>query len=258
MLHWLLTLQLLSSDGTGGPQLHLVTEHYPPLQIQHDNGALSGLRLEVVEAIAKHTGLSYTLSVYPWSRAYKTALVQPNTLIFTIVRTKERENRFIWVGPLGKMHISFFYQRQRSDIKLSSLKDAHQYRISIIRGDAIQDLLETKGFSSEKNFLLVTEFEQSLRALKFGYADLTLTNPWLFYYSAQQAGLDPELYQEQGPILEIPELYHYMAFNLQTSKAVIHAFITSFNTLKANGTLEAITDKWRQKLLPQQSPAEIK
>lgn len=44
---------------------------------------------------------SQEIRIYPWSRAYVTALEEENSAAFMTVRSKKRENLFKWVGPLA-------------------------------------------------------------------------------------------------------------------------------------------------------------
>ena len=84
----------------GSDKVQFVTEHYPPFQIQSEEGELSGFSVDVVKAMTSVSGLEAQMTVYPWARAYQFALTNENTIIFTISRTPDREDMFIWLGDI--------------------------------------------------------------------------------------------------------------------------------------------------------------
>ena len=87
----------------------------------------------------------YLIELYPWARVYKTALKQENTLILPLARTQNRENLFKWAGTI--LPVRFFLVRQKgSTIKITSIKDAKQYRIGVIRDDVSHQYLSDQGF----------------------------------------------------------------------------------------------------------------
>jgi len=94
--------------------LNLVTEIFPPFQFE-ENGKLKGVSVDIVKAIQQKINDNSKIKVYPWNRAYKLTLKKPNYALFSTLRTKERENKFKWIGPLATMKLVFF-KNKNSDI----------------------------------------------------------------------------------------------------------------------------------------------
>ena len=80
--------------------IHAYTEDVPPLNYV-DKGKISGYSTEVLRLAAQEAGLSLSIEAQPWLRAYAAVQKSPNALLFTVVRTPEREAQFQWVGPIG-------------------------------------------------------------------------------------------------------------------------------------------------------------
>ena len=81
---------LLAGGGYAAAPLTVVTEEFPPYSYAQ-GGKLTGYSVEVVRAALGGAGLDYSMTIYPWARAYQIGRAQPNVLIFSIVRTPERE-----------------------------------------------------------------------------------------------------------------------------------------------------------------------
>ena len=79
-------------------ELLILTENLPPLNYV-ENGVLVGPAVEIVQEIQRRIGSDENIQVYPWARAYQTALEEKNIILFCMTRTNEREDRFIWLIP---------------------------------------------------------------------------------------------------------------------------------------------------------------
>ena len=96
----LLTLIILSSPAQA---LTLTTEDYPPFNIvDAKSQQVSGISTEKVIEVMARAKESYTITAYPWVRAYQLAQKERDTCVFSTTRTPERVALFQWVGPLVK------------------------------------------------------------------------------------------------------------------------------------------------------------
>lgn len=84
-------------------EIRIVTEELPPYNMTQD-GQITGMSTEVVQAVLKEVGMSAPIQSMPWARAYDIALNSENTLIYSITRTRQRENLFKWVGDIAPVH----------------------------------------------------------------------------------------------------------------------------------------------------------
>ena len=119
---------LLLSTLSVANELKLMTEIFSPYQFKDEiDGHLIGISTEIVEAIQKEIGDTNKIKVYPWVRGNKILDKKRNTALFSMMRTKSRESKYKWVGPLDKLEIVFF-KRKGSNIILNSIDDARKVK----------------------------------------------------------------------------------------------------------------------------------
>ena len=141
----LLALSAVSA-ARGEPSLYIVAEPAPTAQMRE--GRVVGLGPDQMHGIMTRAGISYTLELLPWKRAYAAATERANACVFYTTRTLERESMFKWVGPLDEAQWVLM-ARAGSPIKLATLEDARPYTIGTYSGDARDQFLRERGFKVE-------------------------------------------------------------------------------------------------------------
>lgn len=94
-----------------------VTEEFPPYNYTK-NDVATGYATELVKLIISEVGDHISVQVLPWSRAMLLAGNEPNTLIFSMLRTENRENRYRWIGQIDNLSI-YLWQRH-NDVAIKS------------------------------------------------------------------------------------------------------------------------------------------
>ena len=149
-------------------ELTILTENLPPLNYLKD-GVLVGPSVEIVKEIQRRVGSSEIIKVYPWARAYKMALQNENIVLFGMTHTKERDEKFKWVGPLATKR-DILVARKDSGIKINNLEDAKRVkRIGTLRDDTRERLLRKLGFT---NLESVSDEQLNAKKLVLGRIDL--------------------------------------------------------------------------------------
>jgi polar amino acid transport system substrate-binding protein len=141
----LLTAGCLSDrEPDASVTLTYYTEQLPPYNYE-ENGTLKGISVDLLESVTEELGAKVPreeVHLVPWAEGYQAALTQPGTVLFSTVRTSEREQSFKWAGPIYTDREVLFARRDRG-ITLQSPADLTGYRIGVTAGDiAIQQLLE--------------------------------------------------------------------------------------------------------------------
>lgn len=168
-------LTVLCSFWLQAAPVHLVTEVFPPYQ-QQSGDELHGWSVDIVRQIMQAAELPYQIDVMPWARAYKTAHSIPGTLIFSLLRTEERENEFAWVAPLCPMRISFYTNSHRPDVQADDLNSALKYVVGVENGQANYRYLREQGFRESRNLVVVGHNHQLQQMLELGRIDLMLVS----------------------------------------------------------------------------------
>ncbi len=223
-----------------GQEILIVTEDLPPFQISEENKKVGGFSTEIVEAIFKEVGEVPKIGIYPWARAYRMALNEENVLIYSIVKSKEREPLFKWLGEIFELRYHFFGLKSRKDIQIQTIEQIKKFVTGVSRASFEYQELEKRGFSKlhvvtrqyqliEMLFLHRIDFvfgsEMSIRALvknsKHGYNQLS------------------KFYEVKDSRLKL-----YMAFSLKTSEAVVSKYRKAYESVKNKNIDRAIKERW--------------
>ncbi len=240
----LAALTCLSLRAVAGDSIQIVTEELPPYNMTED-GRLTGMSTEVVQAVLEAIGEQASIQSMPWARAYDIALNAENVLIYSIARTAQREKLFKWVGVVAPMHW-YLYTRPGSNIQLRTLDDARQYQIATVKQDAGEQYLVAKGFRVGKNLQSNNKYAYNYEKFKLGRVDLWISIELNALYLVRQAGDDPT--RTLLPALNLPDLGGddglNMAFSRQTPDATVERFRQGLQAIRDNGTYAAIAKRW--------------
>ena len=229
--------------GLAGETIQVVTEEYPPYNYT-EHGKITGLGTEVVQAVLKEIQIEGHFQSLPWARAYETAQNNASVLIYSINRSKEREKLFKWVGIIAPSDYYLFSLKSRN-LRLDSLDAAKELQIGTVYQAIGEQFLLTQGFEIGRNLQSSAKYGLIYEKLKLGRVDLWVVNELGASYIARHAGDDPHLVLQKS--LHIPELSssgNYMAFGLKTPDALVERFRKGLETIKKNGTLDALHKKW--------------
>lgn len=120
------------------------TEDLPPLNFQQ-GGQLTGYASELLTAMTARAGIPLHQQLLPWARAYTLVQSTPDTLLFSTVRTSEREPLFRWVGPISPRRVYLYRLEKRHDIHLSHRGQLRQWRVGTRFASASQLQLQQLG-----------------------------------------------------------------------------------------------------------------
>lgn len=184
----------------------VMTEDLPPFNFR-ENDQIVGISTEVVRHIFQDVGVTMKhgdIQMFPWARAYHEIKYQPQTALFSMARTAEREDLFRWVGPLLNVTIGVVAKKDHN-IEIHSIDDFKRYRIGTVRDGAPEQLLIKAGVSPELLERLALP-EQNIRKLCADRIDLFVFNVQTIQYKMVKLGIDPEDY-ETVYMLKTPSLY---------------------------------------------------
>lgn len=181
-LFTLISLLFICIESTAQP-ITVVTEHFPPLSYQ-DGDQVKGKVTNIVRKVLDESNLDYQIQIYPWPRTFKIAHRKPNVLIYSLIRTPERENQFHWIGLADYPDkISFFGLRDNA-IKIDNIEQAKEYRVGVIRKDVNHEWLLEHGFSE---IHLSTYRDILVKQLFADRIDLLMQNESFLYQDLKDA-----------------------------------------------------------------------
>jgi ABC-type amino acid transport substrate-binding protein len=154
----------LSTLAAAAP-LRVVTSDLPPLSIAN-SPARPGALVELARELGRRADVDMQIEYVPWRRALFLVSTVPNTAIFPITRTPEREKAYRWLVPLHYERFVFIAEEGRTDLRnIAALKNK---RIAILRGSVQMENLKRRGFTK---LLETTTVQGGVRLVRTGIAD---------------------------------------------------------------------------------------
>ena len=214
-------LLFLISHPVYAEMVDVVTEEMPPFNYTKD-GVITGFSTEIVKEVLKETGIRASFKSYPWKRAYQMALTNPSTIIYSIGRNPQRENKFKWVGVITPVNIYFYKLKSRTDISFRSLEEAKRFTIGVVREDYTTQFLISQKFT---NLDTASSYVLNLRKLFEGRVALILVDELTISSLIRKeaaAGRKYTLSQvEKVMFVKAISSGMYMAFSKKTPDAVV-------------------------------------
>nr|WP_298144318.1 transporter substrate-binding domain-containing protein [uncultured Pseudomonas sp.] len=231
----LIAILLLGMSSTGVAQgIKVVTEDTSYSYLQ--DGKVAGTATAVVEATLQRAGLNdYSVTIYPWARAYDMALQEKNVLIYLIARTPEREALFKWVGEIEHIDYPMYKLRERSDIQVRDLQEAKHYSVGVVRDDVRHQYLKEQGFTK---LVVSANNRDNFKRLLNRQVQLV---PMPESDVAMQC-LDAQFDCARLEKTFTPELTTslYMAYSLSTDDEIVARTREAFDNLKTEGTVQQL------------------
>lgn len=153
----LLLLALLphfSFSSYGATYIHVVTEDWPPFNYLNQKGEMAGYSTQVIKEVFKKANIQYDIRLYPWARSYEMALNNTNTMIYSILRTPDREKLFKWICPIsGSVEMYLYKLKKRTKLTITNIEQAKNYNTGVTRNDFPHIRLKQLGFTDEQLLL---------------------------------------------------------------------------------------------------------
>lgn len=205
-------------ESKDSQRLDVYTESLPPYQML-SNDQIVGVATTRVEALLEEAGLPYKLHLVPWARAYNAVNQQSHSLIYSMLRSAEREQQFQWLAVVAKVK-NCFVSLADSDVVLTSISDIAPYVTGVIRNGYAHSFLLEHGFVENKHLFVLATTEDQLHLLLAKKIDLLFIDRSIVETSLTDAGLALDTIK---PILcnEAWEGSMYLAANLKMPASVV-------------------------------------
>jgi len=238
---------------TDEPSLFLTTEDAPPGNMVNptkgtpaaDEPPATGSRATGAEIIGISTDMlryaldrakiKYSVAMYPWRRAYNMALNNPNTCVYSTIRTGEREESFKWIGPIIYDDWVVF-ARADNPSAISSIADLKGHAVGVARGDAEALFLRSEGIAVDE----VTDDQLNPRKLSSGRVEFWATARLKGMYFAARAGIGG-----LKEVLWIRRFPVYLACNKSVPEKTVAALNKAINELVEEGTAARIVSHYQ-------------
>jgi polar amino acid transport system substrate-binding protein len=217
--------------------LQIATEESPPMNYR-ENGQVTGEATDLIRAVADRAAVPISIELLPWVRAYKRAIDQPDSCVYSTTMTEERKSLFKWVGPIGQNEW-IIYGRSDSPIVLRTVEDAKPFVLGVYNGDARVDYFEGLG---GYHLSIAPDFIGAVRQLSAGHSDLLAGDRSVLVFARREGitNLKPLLVFKRVPVA--------LACNRAVPDATIDKLQAALDELEADGKAEEIRRTYRSGL----------
>lgn len=227
----LFTLTAVAAD------LHLLTDNHRPLHFQQ-GGELVGFGVDVVHALAEQTGDHVQMDRIPLLRGLLLASTAPNTAVFSVFRTPEREAHYQWVGPLMEVEIALYAGNGHMQAVHNLEQASARGRIAVPRKWFAYEYLRKQGLG---NLYGVETPEQMMRLLLLGRTDLVVSDTLSAATLAREVGLEPSQLRYQMSLMKQET---YIAFSPQTDVRQVARWQQALDEMNRDGRLQQLKHRW--------------
>jgi polar amino acid transport system substrate-binding protein len=224
--------------AVGLAQLSYLTEEWAPFNYA-DKGKPSGISVEILEAIFQTMDVNRTsadVQILPLSEGFRRA--QGNdTVLFSIVRSPERDPLYQWAGPFTKARFVVWAPVSKN-ITITSPADMNRYRIGAVKGTIENTLLADEGVNASAIVHGLAPADL-IRMLQADQIDLWATGDVTGRYEMQAAGADPDAYEI---VHTLSENDFYFLFSKNVPADLVSAFSDGIETVKNQEDAQGISE----------------
>ncbi len=240
----LLTLSTALNVHAAEPaQLDLITEEFPPLQIEHNHQhkgyVIDFIRALVDEAARQQPMVIRNTLFVPWRRAIKMSQDGPNKLFFSISRNTQRESKYHWIGPVSPYEVIVYKHIDGPDRMPSSLEMLKSYQVGVQGGGSIDTYFTEQGFTP----IRVNHTRQTIKMLRAKHIDFA---PQVnsFPYRIDEFGFNAD---EFVPVMRVDDLSKqlWLAVSPETSPKVVRALQAAYVKLSEINLLDDLISIYR-------------
>ena len=209
--------QIVAFTHTDLPPLVYLEENAEAEQVQ---GTLVTRVEQLFEQLFEHANIELKLFGLPFARSYRQVLNTPNSMSFPINRTKEREDKFIWVGPITpplRMHL--YHLKSRPELEGKNWEQIKTHLVGVVRDFSSHQLLKQQGFIDGINLYPVTSMKHNVERFLAGRVDYILGYQDADGVFIESHGLKPQVIQMAVFLASTSDMY--LAFNKNTSPEII-------------------------------------
>lgn len=211
------------------------TEEWPPYNYAQGK-EVKGISTDILRAACHIAQLQCTFQVVPWARAYKTASLVPNTVVYTTARKPSREKEFLWVGPILPRS-TWVYVKTTQAPFIQDFKGLAKMRIGVVREEAAQQDLEAVGVPNSA-FSVQNSNADVLRMLVNGTVDAMVDTEVGMSWNLRNAGVAPSTVSRLMKLTD--DGAYYFALNLNSDRRLVKDLQAAVDKLRRDGKIDAI------------------
>ena len=229
------TALLIMQSGTA-QNLHIYCED--SAQFLTPEGKSGSLDVEIVSEIQRRVGNTDAIQFVPWTRGLKYLESETNAILFSMARSKERNDQYQWIGPISES-VYGFYAKADSPVVINSLDDARILpSIGVYRNDIRDQFLSKEGFT---NLDRAANNLSNLKKLMAGRVAVIASTSLAIKSEAKRVGYRLKDVKFLYGFLKLPI---YIAASKSTDPRIVANWNAALDSMKKDGTLKKIFESY--------------
>ena len=204
------------------------TEETPPYHYL-EKGQVVGVTADLLRAACERAAIYCRIELLPWARAQALTRLTPNSVLFSLVRTPEREDNYIWLSPITTEAL-WVYGRPDSP-PVHSVADLSTVRIGVVNGSASNAILRAAGVAPQA-LDLANSLEGNLRKFALHRVDYVVTTDSRLQRQIARQALPFKV----AKVLQVGETSTYFAMHPQSSPELVQALRSALDELRQSKT----------------------
>ena len=235
-----------SANEAFSQELSLGWEDWKPYQYKDDNETVTGLDIELVQAIVRNIDRELTLVELPWKRHLNNVKQGRTDLAASASKTPEREEYAFFSEPYRTESAVMYVRKEDADMyRFNSLKEiiGTDFKLAVTRGyyygEEFESLKDDPEFKT--NIREVNDNQFAQRQLMKKRVDGFLEDP----VAATVELREENLLEKVSVYMPIYSDNIYVMFSKKSTKPeMVIEFNRSLAELKANGVIDKIMDRY--------------
>ncbi|MCP4160795.1 MAG: amino acid ABC transporter substrate-binding protein [Deltaproteobacteria bacterium] len=217
--------------------LSIGTVEEPPGNFS-EKGIIKGLSVDFVKEIQKRVNDKTKIKILPGSRLIKLSLTKKNYVVFSLSRTKAREDKYHWISLVMRKPLVMF-AKKGSNLNIKNLNDAKKVKsIGVMRRSVQHDFLTNNNF---KNIQPVTSHDLNLKKIMAGRITLTYHSMQGMAALCKKLGVD---FNNLEPVLILQISKSSIAMSKRSDISVVKRWQDAAIKIKKDGVFKNLAKKW--------------
>ncbi len=195
------------------------TEDFPPFQYM-ENKTLKGISVDILHEVYDQLDLSLSqdqIMYGSWEDGYRTVLNETGTAVFSTARSQEREELFLWAGPVFT-DSNVIFSLSDNPLSIRNPEDLKKYSLGAVSDDMAAVDLVSLGY---ENITYASDAETLIQALQDGTIDGWANALIQGMYFIDRYAKEPDAIL---PVYTLKSHDAYFAFNRNTSPVIVKRF----------------------------------
>lgn len=186
---------------------------------------------QLVDALLNEAGIEHSITVVPWSRAVQSVRSEANVLVYSMMRTEQREDLYEWIGMIRPIETYIYGMKGQLENPPHSLEAIEDLHIGLARYSAVDELLRARGFD---NLVYLADANRAPMLMRRGRIQLTPYTTREARGITQQQKLAAD---ELVPLIRLDSLSigTYIVVSKQTDRELVARLRRAYQTLVDDG-----------------------